>query len=193
MAKGAGLNQPRNDAGDRQGKGKEGHGRSPQVNAGHGADRKAPPPSDQLLAYLAEYDLRVGELALALREAVLNEAPGANETVFRGYVVSTTYSFTGKWTEGFCHIAVYPRHVNLGFNRGAELADPEGLLIGSGKIIRHLKIAEPKDLKKPHLRRFIRAAIKHSKVDDKPGYRKKTSERRPPTEMKLAVKRRRSK
>jgi hypothetical protein len=192
MAKGAVLNQPRNGAGDRQIKGKEGDRGSPRVKPWHGPDRKSPPPSDQLLAYLAEYDLRVGELALALREVVLNEAPGANETVLRGYVVSTAYSFTGKWTEGFCHIAVYPGHVNLGFNRGAELADPKGLLIGSGKIIRHLKIAEPKDLKKPHLRRFIRAAIKHSKVDDKPGYRKKTSERRPPIEMKQAVKRRRS-
>jgi len=192
MAKGARLNQPGDRAGDRQMKGKEGHGGSQRVKARHAPDRKAPPPSDQLLAYLAEYDLRVGELALALREVVLNEAPDANETVFRGYVVSTAYSFTGKWTEGFCHIAVYPRHINLGFNRGAELADPEGLLIGSGKIIRHLKVAEPKDLKKPHLRRFIRAAIKHSKVDDNPPYREKTSALRRRSETTPAVKRRRS-
>jgi hypothetical protein len=127
--------------------------------------RAAPAPSDELLTYLAEYDLSVGELALALREMVLQEAPEAAETVFRGYVVSTAYSLTGKWTEGFCHIAVYPRHVNLGFNRGAELEDPRGLLIGSGKIIRHLKVAEQNDLKKPYLRAFIRAAIKYSKAE----------------------------
>jgi hypothetical protein len=124
-----------------------------------------PPPSDQLLAYLAEYELRVGELALALREMVLNEAPNAYETVFRGYALSTVYSFTAKWTQGFCHIVVYPRHVNLGFNRGAALNDPHGLLVGSGKIIRHLTVAEPGDLTKPHLRRFIRVAIKDSKAN----------------------------
>jgi hypothetical protein len=173
-------------------KGKEGHRGSPRVKAGHRPDRNVPPPSDQLLTYLAEYDLSVGELALALRDVVLSEAPGANETVFRGYVVSTGYSFTSKWTEGFCHIAVYPRHVNLGFNRGAELDDPEELLIGSGKIIRHLKVAEPHDLKKPYLRRFIRAAIKHSKIDYKADYGKKTSARRPPSGTAEAGKRRRS-
>ena len=54
-------------------------------------------------------------------------------------------------------------HVNLMFNRGAELADPDGRLEGSGKIIRHLKVRVPEDLKQPHLRKFIRAAIKHAK------------------------------
>jgi hypothetical protein len=117
------------------------------------------------LAYLAEYDVRVGELALALREMVLNEAPRATETVFRGYALSTAYSFTEKWTEGFCHIVVYPRHVNIGFNRAAELDDPDRLLIGSGKIIRHLTVAEQDDLKKPYLRAFIGAAIKQSKAE----------------------------
>jgi hypothetical protein len=65
--------------------------------------------------------------------------------------------------DAFCTIVVNSRHVNLMFNRGAELQDPAGLLVGSGKIIRHLKVKRPEDLKQPHLRKFIRAAIKHSK------------------------------
>src|SRR5262249_20648475 len=113
---------------------------------------EVPPPTEQLISYLAEIDLRVGELALALREVVFGEAPRAIESVYKSYVVCTTYSLTGRYLDVFCHIAVYPRHVNLGFNRGAELEDPEGLLIGSGKIIRHLKVAELGDLKKPYLR-----------------------------------------
>jgi hypothetical protein len=125
----------------------------------------APPPTEQLIEYLAEIDIRVGELALALREIVLIEAPAATEVVFKSYVVATNYSFTGKWTDAFCYIAVYPRHVNLGFTRGAELEDPEGLLIGKGKIFRHLKIAQADDLAKPHVRAFIRAAIKHSRAE----------------------------
>jgi hypothetical protein len=124
-----------------------------------------PPPSDQLLSYLAEYDLSVGELALELREMVLTEAPQATEALFRSYAVSAAYSLTAKWTEGFCHVVVYPGHVNLGFNRGAELDDPDGLLIGSGKIIRHLKVAQREDLTRPYLRSFIRAAIRHSRTE----------------------------
>jgi hypothetical protein len=147
-----------------------------------------PPPSETLIAYLAELDLKVGELALALREIVMNEAPGATESIYRSYVVCTTYSLTGKYADVFCHIAVYPRHVNLGFNRGAELDDPEGLLIGTGKIIRHLKVAGPQDLGKHYLRRFIRAAIKHSKAH----YTERAPGMRRPSATTGALKRRRS-
>ena len=126
-----------------------------------------PPPSEELIALLSAYDLKVGELALELREMVLGEAPASVEKVFEGYVLALWYSLTGKYGDAFCHIVLYRGHVNLGFNRGAELADPDTLLLGSGKIIRHLKIERPEDLKRPHLRKFIRAAIKHAKVRER--------------------------
>lgn len=136
---------------------------------------KSPPPSEELIRLLSDYDLKLGELALALRETVLEAAPQAVETLFRGYALALIYSFTGRWTDGFCHVVVYTRHVNLGFNRGAELEDPDGVLVGSGKIIRHIKVQRPEDLEKPQLRRLIRAAIKHAKSIGK----RETVRRRP--------------
>jgi hypothetical protein len=127
--------------------------------------KPAPPPSDQLIELLTEYDLAVGELALALRSIMLEEAPAATETVFKNYAVVMLYSLGGKWADTFCHIVVYTRHVNLGFNWGARLPDPERVLVGSGKQIRHIKIARPEDLKKPYLRSFIRAAVKDIQAD----------------------------
>ena len=124
---------------------------------------KSPPPSEELIRQLSDYDLKVGELALALREMVLEELPAASERMFRAYVLVFWYSLTGRMTDAFCSIVVNVRHVNLMFNRGAELNDPDGLLVGSGKIIRHIKVHRPEDLKKPHLRKFIRIAIKHAK------------------------------
>jgi hypothetical protein len=50
------------------------------------------------------------------------------------------------------------------FNRGAELEDPDGVLVGEGKIIRHIKIRKPEDLKSRYLRKFIKAALKHAKT-----------------------------
>jgi hypothetical protein len=105
----------------------------------------------------------VGELALALREKVLKEAPDAIEKVFQVYALVFWYSLTGKMTDAFCQIVIYPKGVNLMFNRGAELNDPEGVLVGEGKIIRHIKVRRPTDLKNPHLRKFIRAALKHAR------------------------------
>jgi len=117
-------------------------------------------PDRQLLAYLAPYDPQVSNLALALREVVLEEAPEAMESLVNGYAVAIGFSFTGRpMKDGFCHVVTYRTHVNLGFNRGAQLADPDGVLEGSGKSIRHIRIRNHEDLDRPLIRRFVRAAI----------------------------------
>ncbi len=88
----------------------------------------------------------------------------ANEFIHDAYnAVALAFSFTDKWQEGFCHIAVYSRYANLGFQRGAEMADPAGVLKGTGKLIRHIRIASQADLKKPYLQKYLRAAIKLTK------------------------------
>jgi hypothetical protein len=125
---------------------------------------KALPPGEELIRLLSRYDLSVGELALALREMVLAEAPGAVEKLLQVYALVFWYSLTGKMTDAFCQIVIYPSGVNLMFNRGAELKDPDGVLVGEGKIIRHIKVRRPEDLKNPNLRKFIRAALKHAKT-----------------------------
>lgn len=117
-------------------------------------------PDARLLRYLAPYDRHVSSLALALREVVLEEAPKAIESISRGYAVVIGFSFTGKpIRDGFCHVVAYSTHVNLGFNRGAKLLDPGRLLAGKGKLIRHLTLHNEDDLARPHLRRFLQAAI----------------------------------
>jgi hypothetical protein len=41
----------------------------------------------------------------------------------------------------FGYVNAFTAHVNVGFFRGAEIADPEGLLQGTGKFMRHVKLA----------------------------------------------------
>ncbi|HXU40330.1 MAG TPA: DUF1801 domain-containing protein [Blastocatellia bacterium] len=120
------------------------------------------PPSEELIRELAQFDLSVGELALGLREMVLEEAPVAIEKLFRVYALVFWYSLTGRMADAFVQVVVYSKGVNLMFNRGAELNDPDGVLVGEGKIIRHIKVRRPEDLKNRHLRKFIRAAFKHA-------------------------------
>jgi hypothetical protein len=118
------------------------------------------PPDRVLLSYLASYDPHVSRLALALRDVVLDEAPDAVESISKGYAVAIGFSFTGKpLKDGFCHIATYTTHVNLGFNRGALLPDPNKVLAGNGKMIRHITIHDESDLERPYLRRYLQAAI----------------------------------
>jgi len=118
------------------------------------------PPDRQLLGYLASYDPHIANLSLALREIVLEEAPEAIESIVKSYAVAIGFSFSGKpLKDGFCHVVTYADHVNLGFNRGAQLPDPSGVLVGKGKSIRHITLRDQSELEQPFLRRYLQAAI----------------------------------
>jgi hypothetical protein len=41
---------------------------------------------------------------------------------------------------GFVYVNAFRAHVNVGFFRGAEIADPSGLLEGTGRFMRHVKL-----------------------------------------------------
>ena len=120
-----------------------------------------PPPPPRLLELLASRRPQVAPLVLALRELVLRAAPDAIELIYSTYVVGVVFTFT-RPSKSFCHIAAYEKHVNLGFDLGASLDDPHGLLAGTGKRIRHIRIASKQDLKLP-LREYVRAAIETSR------------------------------
>ena len=129
--------------------------------------KAVPAPLPEYLGFLAPFESSVTELALAARKLVLEEAPDSMELIYDAYnAVATGYGFTGRPSECFIHIAVYAKWVNLGFHRGAEIPDPNGLLQGTGRLIRHIRIAELADLKKPPVRAFVRAAITRAKRPD---------------------------
>ncbi len=58
----------------------------------------------------------------------------------------------------FGYVNVFKAHVNIGFFRGAELADPEGLLEGNGKFMRHVKLRPESDVNAIALRKLIETA-----------------------------------
>jgi hypothetical protein len=60
----------------------------------------------------------------------------------------------------FCWFQVAKAHVSLGFPMGTSLADPEGLLEGSGKNMRHVKLRTPADLERAGLRELVAGAAR---------------------------------
>ena len=117
------------------------------------------PPDPQLLGFLEAYDRQIGDLALAVREIILEEAPDASESIYQVYTVAIWFGFSGKMKEMFCYIATNAGHVNLGFPRGATLPDPNRVLEGDGKTMRHIKFKSRRDLDRPFVRRYIQAAM----------------------------------
>ena len=58
----------------------------------------------------------------------------------------------------FGYVDAFRAHVNVGFFRGAELDDPTGLLEGTGKRMRHVKLRPGADLESSALSALIDAA-----------------------------------
>jgi hypothetical protein len=58
----------------------------------------------------------------------------------------------------FAYVNAFKSHVNVGFFRGADLADPEGLLEGAGKFMRHVKLRPGQNLNAAALTKLIDAA-----------------------------------
>jgi len=119
-------------------------------------------PPKELIDLLKPYDRGVQELTLALRELVLEELAPCCEYIVEVYIVSILYGPTHRMKDGICYIGVIKDHVNLGFIRGSELADPQRILEGTGKQMRHIKIRNMSDLERPAIRTYLQEACERA-------------------------------
>ncbi len=101
------------------------------------------------------------ELALELRPLVRRLLPDAQEKIYPGWGVAD-YGF-GQPGRGFVSIGPQKGYVNLYFMDGVDLADPAGVLTGSGKRLRHVSIRRAEDLKKRALHTLVRQAARRHK------------------------------
>ncbi len=101
-------------------------------------------------------------LALDLRRLVRRLVPKAQEKIYWGWGVAD-YGFGGSG-RGFMTIGPQKTYVHLYFMDGVELEDPAGLLEGSGKRLRHVKLRKPEDLKKRALHTLVRQATRRNQA-----------------------------
>ena len=64
----------------------------------------------------------------------------------------------------FAYVNVFSAHVNVGFFAGASIADPEGLLEGTGKFMRHVKLRPGHEVNAAALTTLINVAYAHMKA-----------------------------
>jgi hypothetical protein len=123
------------------------------------------PPAD-LIKFLQPYDRAIQKLALDLRTIVIDELAPCYENIYEAYsALAIGYGSSERFGDGICHIAVYTSIENLGFNQGASLKDPEGVLKGTGKRIRHISLKTKADLTKPEVRLFLKRAVALARED----------------------------
>ena len=124
---------------------------------------KAMPPKRQLAGFIAKYSPEVGASAreaLAKMRALL---PGAIELVYDNYnALAVGFGPTERASDAIFSIALYPRWVSLFFLRGAGLPDPQRLLKGSGKVVRHIVLEDAATLDKPAVRALMKIALERA-------------------------------
>jgi hypothetical protein len=104
--------------------------------------------------YLADQTPQNQEIIRALRRFAKRVAPQLQESVKWG---------NGCWLKGKAPVAyVYSAedYVQLGFFRGASLADPRGLLEGKGEYVRHVKVRAVADIDEAACGALLRQAAK---------------------------------
>lgn len=76
----------------------------------------------------------LGALALRWFDRLRHAGPGVRELVHDDQATACVGDVA------FAYVATYTAHVGVGFFAGTELADPAGLLQGSGRFMRHVKL-----------------------------------------------------
>ncbi len=148
-------------------------------------------PDPEYLKLLLPYGEAIQKLALAARKLILEEAPEASEFVYEVYTIADHFTFTDRPGDAFVFTTTHANWVNLGFNFGAILPDPDALLRGEGKLIRHVRIAKAADLGVPGVRELVREAIAQAEQPDGDPVKPKTVVRRAQATKRPAPKRRR--
>lgn len=114
-------------------------------------------------------DQEVIELFSDLRQYILELHPDCNELLYHTHALTAVFSVSEKLSDAFCMLPIYTNHFNLGFNKGTLLKDPNQLLTGTGKLIRHIDIKTPNDYRNPKVTALIQEAIDFAIKDmDKP-------------------------
>ncbi len=107
------------------------------------------------------------DLYTDVRNYVLELYPEVNELLYHTHALTSVFSVSEKLSDAFCMIPIYTNHLNLGFNKGAILDDPNGLLAGTGKLIRHIPIKTASDYRNDAVKKLIILAIELSISDMK--------------------------
>lgn len=108
---------------------------------------------EQIDAYLAGLPSPQKEICSTIRDALKQSFPDLEE--------AWKWSRPVYWLKGkyICYLVANKNDVNFGFERGAHLADPKGLLKGTGANMRHLKFKTLSDLDLDYARALVKQAI----------------------------------
>jgi hypothetical protein len=114
-------------------------------------------PDDILVSFRPEIRALAGDVRAFVRATV----PSAEERAYPGW---WGIGYVDAQAGYFCGLFPQKDHVRLGFEHGAALPDPNGLLTAGGKQVRYVVLRPGEPIPERPLARLIEAAILHGAV-----------------------------
>ncbi|MBO6919506.1 MAG: DUF1801 domain-containing protein [Rhizobiaceae bacterium] len=114
------------------------------------------------LVLMAPEELRA--ILIRLKDIIFSVDENACEVVRLGDKAASYGFGPKKMSECYCYIMPHTNWVNLGFYKGADIADPSGLLEGTGAKLRHIKIRSLDQCENEQIIQLIKAAIQERKL-----------------------------
>src|ERR1700751_1334982 len=119
----------------------------------------------QLDRFLDAYTREIAGLGGGGLSKLRKRLPNEIELVYDNYnALAIGFAPSERASEAIFSIALYPKWVTLFFLQGAGLADPKGILKGSGKLVRHVVLPSPRMLHDPDVQALMRSAVEHARV-----------------------------
>jgi hypothetical protein len=117
----------------------------------------------QLDLFLGKFTSETATLARRGLATMRARLPGATIMVYDNYnALAIGFGASDRVSRAVLSLAVFPEHVTLCFLWGRTLDDPEQLLRGDGKQVRHIRLVPIDLLDDPRVERLIAQAVAQS-------------------------------
>jgi hypothetical protein len=103
-------------------------------------------------AWMLQHSNELGAIARRWFETMRNCGSDVRELLHDGHPTACVGD------AAFAYVNAFKDHVNVGFFRGTELSDPKGLLEGTGKFMRHVKLSPEREVDAAALTTLIKTA-----------------------------------
>jgi len=124
------------------------------------ASSPAAESAKQVASVISKFDPAIARLLRACRAALRKRLPTAIEQVYDNYnFLAIGYCTTERTSDCLVSLAASAKGVALSFYHGADLADPQGVLLGSGTQNRFIRLESAASLGKPAVAALIDAAV----------------------------------
>lgn len=112
--------------------------------------------------YLSALPKEQAQMCRQLHEKVVKSMHGVNAIIHHN---ALGYSTSSLASERVVYIAPQRSWINLGFFFGSDIPDPEQLLIGQGKRMRHIKIKALQEVDNPAIDAILKAVWAKAETD----------------------------